>query len=81
MKKCPNCNEKTLGQVEDMNICSTCFYIQSNKDKLTTIKKAVRIKEKSNTKIVQEKKLEQLQTEQTTKPYLRFRVFRIDIEE
>jgi len=80
MKKCPNCHEKTFEQVENTYVCSTCNHVQGNKDKLINLKKVVRSKSKDNILKIKSKELQILQEQKTGQPYLRFRIFRIDVQ-
>ena len=77
MQKCPNCNEKTLELIEKSYLCSTCNYVRSNKDKLTTLKKITSKKDKDKKNEVEKFNIEKLQKQNTSKSYLRFRIFRI----
>jgi DNA-directed RNA polymerase subunit M/transcription elongation factor TFIIS len=79
MNKCPNCNEKTLQQVDNNYVCSTCLHVKGNKDKLTNIKRLVKDKEKNAAKKVRDKSIEELQKQRTAEPYARFRVFIVEI--
>lgn len=80
MKKCPRCNEKTMTQVEQMYICSTCQFIQGNKPKLENLKALDRIKSKNKAKNEINANLEEIQKRRTDEPYLRFRLFKIEVE-